>query len=225
LLALATAALLGAGFAACGGGSSSDSSATSSAPTTTTANAPAAESGTAGPKTKADGGSGENAKTPPPGGSGGANEKGAASFAAPTGDNSIQSFGEEAKSGEIAAVEKVLSSYLDARARGEWARSCRYLNTAFVEYLEKTIGQSAHFKKLNCTAIIAAISAAVPAAERKNTLTNGVAALRVGGGERGYVLYHAAGDVDYTIAMANEDGVWKVAGLAPTVLPSSNPAE
>src|SRR5437868_6022291 len=102
-MAVAAAALIALGLAACGSGGD-----------TTQSTAQAASGGESTSEAGADQGS----------------RSGADSFKVQGGDNSIQNYGEEADESEIAAVEKVLNGFLDARAAGNWAKACSYLAKA-----------------------------------------------------------------------------------------------
>ncbi len=141
-----------------------------------------------------------------------------AEFRSRGGDNSIQSFGEEADASELEAAAKNLEGFLEARAASDWAGQCEYLGAAAVRPLEQLADQSARLKGKDCAAILKALSAGIPASTRANTLTDGVASLRVEG-DRAFALYHGPKGVDYFVPMVREGGEWKVGTLAPTEFP------
>lgn len=194
LLALVLVALLASALAACGGDGSDDSTAGSAA--TATAETPGS--------------------TLP--GSGGSSGEASTAFRTPGGDNSIQNFGDEADATEVEEATAALAGYMQARAEGDWAGSCDYLAEVAVKPLEQLTEQSPQLKGKDCGAILAALSAGTPASARANTMSDGIASLRVEG-ERGFALYHGTEGVDYFVPMVKEDGEWKVSTLAPTEFP------
>jgi hypothetical protein len=154
-----------------------------------------------------------------PGGEGGDGpEEASAEFRTPGGDNSIQNFGEEADAAELEAATEALEGFLAARAASDWAGQCENLAIAAVKPLEQLAEQSPQLKGKDCATILKALSGGLPASTRANTLTEGVASLRVEG-ERGFALYHGPKGVDFFVPMAKENGEWKVGTLSPTEFP------
>lgn len=192
MLALALVALLVAGLAACGGGDSEDS--TAGRPSGSTEETSAAP-------TTADAGSGSNAE-----------------FRTPGGDNSIQNFGEEADAEEVAAVTAVLGDFLKARAGKDFAGQCATLATSVVAPLEELASRSSQTRDKGCTAVLAMLLGDASADARVNTMSSGVASLRVEG-DRAFALYHGPKGGDYFVPMTKEDGEWKVGALEPTAFP------
>jgi hypothetical protein len=198
-LALAVVALLVSGLAACGGDDAGSSTAVTTGESTTPA----------------------TAEKQGPGGDGGDDssaDRGSAGFRTPGGDNSIQTFGEEADDAEVAAASVVLVGYLEARSEEDWAGQCTYLAKAAVAPLEELVARSPQFKGKGCAAALPALMAGTPASTRANTLTGTIASLRVEG-DRGFALYHGADGVDYFVPMAKEDGEWKLGAIAPSEFP------
>lgn len=205
LLACAIVALLALALVACGGDDGDDSSGAST-PTTTqeTPGSPTPEGSDSG-QGEAD--SGDDAP-----------EEASAEFRSPGGDNSIQNFGEEADAAEREAATEALEGFLEARAASDWAGQCEYLAAAAIKPLEQLAEQSPQLKGQDCAAILKTLSGGLPASTRANTLTDGVASLRVEG-DRAFALYHGPKGVDYFVPMVKEDGEWKVGTLAPTEFP------
>ena len=199
LLALAIAALLALGLVACGGGDDSTQSTGGDATATT-----------GGEKEADAGGSGSS------GGSG--SKQGSDSFLVPGGDNSIQEFGEEADSDELAAAEEVLEEYFDARAAKDWAKSCTLLSKDAVAPLEQLAEATPQLKGADCAEILGKVQGQLAKSASANPLTEGLAALRVEDG-RAFALFHGAKGVDYFILMADQDGESTVSALAPSEFP------
>jgi hypothetical protein len=198
-LLLAVSALLASGLAACGGGDSGDSTAAS------TATATEESTTAAGSEDEGSGGSSSA-------------DDGSSSFRTPGGDNSIQDFGEEADAGELDDASTALSAYMEARAKDDWAQQCKLLAETTVAPLEQLATRSAQFKGKGCAAILEGLMSRAPASTRTNTLTHGIASLRVED-DRGFALYHGAGGVDYFVPMVKEDGQWKLGAIAPSEFP------
>jgi len=209
LLALALAALLAVGLAACGGGSDDSTSTSAGANTsaTTTTAAPEKDGGSGGANGSGKPSAADDGKRE--------QEKGSASFVVPGGDNSVQNYGDEPGQDEIEAAEEALAAYLDARAEADWSRACVYLGSNVKGQLQAVVAKAPQYKGKGCGAVLGAFSAGLPTVARVNTMTNGLGSLRVDG-DRGFALYHGSEGIDYFIPMSKEDGVWKVGGLAPS---------
>jgi hypothetical protein len=141
---------------------------------------------------------------------------GAASFRAPSGDNSIPDYGSEAPGSERSRATAALAAFLRARAGAEWTRACVYLASPTRSQLEKfaTISKG---KVKGCGPVLAALSRG-PAAARADTLTAGVAALRIKG-RNAFALFHGPKGSKYVMPMVNEGGAWKMGQLAPLPYP------
>lgn len=151
-----------------------------------------------------------------PGDGGGAPE-GSDSFRVPGGDNSIQDFGEEAGVAERAAASRVVVSFLEARARGDWVTVCAEMSAAALQPLERIAARSEQLRGKGCPELLATVTGRLPAASRASTLGAAIDSLRADG-ERGFALYHGTDGVDYVVPLAEEDGEWKVGSLEPTPL-------
>ena len=224
LVAALVALLLAFGLAACGGDDDSDTT------TTETAQEQNADGkGSAG--ANGDGGSddgrapgGQDESTPgEPAGSfkpkqhddsGGGSEQ----FRVKGGDNSVQEFGEEASEGEFEAAAVALHNFLDARADGHWAAACEYLAGDITESLEKLAEQAKQIEATGCPTLLGKLTN--PAAKqdlKKEARRANVGSLRVEG-DRSFVIYRGLEGTILALPMKEEDGEWKVAGLAGTPL-------
>jgi hypothetical protein len=207
------------GLAACG----------SSSPTSTTvtvsASAPAATSATPTPATTA---STPTASTKPAGSalrhpsssSSPSSGGGAAGFRAPSGDNSIPDYGNEAPPTERERAATALAAFLRARANGEWPRACTYLATPTRTQLERLLGAAkGKVQAGGCGRTLAALSKGPAAAHADSlTLTAGVAALRIKG-KSAFALFHGPKGSKYVMPMTSEGGAWKMSQLAPLPYP------
>lgn len=139
-------------------------------------------------------------------------------FRTPNGDNSIQTYGEEASAAEISAASVVLNNYLDARAKGgEWERQCSFLAKSTLTPLEELVSRSPQLKGEGCAEILQLLTGKIPAPARTSKLSGEIDALRVRG-ERAFALFHGTDGVDYFVPLIEEGGEWKVGALAPSEL-------
>jgi hypothetical protein len=219
--ALAIVATSALGLVACGGGDSTDSTGSTDASSTgTTAETTGTTTGEdrgqgQGEKESDDDSGGSGQGSDDSGGGSHSADEGSAEFRVPGGDNSIQNYGDEAATTEREEANDVLTEYLDARAAGDWAKQCALLAESSVAPLEQLASRSPRLKGKGCPTVLKALSASASKSARVSTLTGSIASLRVEG-DRGFVLYHGPKGVDYFVPMVKEDGVWKVAAIAPT---------
>ncbi len=217
LLALAVVVLLIFALSACG---SDDSSGTTAAATPPESTATTPSQGSSDGENPSDGVQGEenDAAGASEGSDSGASEEGSAPFRTPGGDNSIQNFGEEPDESELDEANTALSEFMEARAKGDWAGMCGALAKAATAPLEELASRAPQLKGKDCAAILQTLLSRAPASSRANTMTGGIASVRVEG-ERGFALYHGPKGVDYFIPMVKEDGEWKVGSMAPSEFP------
>lgn len=219
LLALAVMALLTLALSACGDDDSGTTGATTAQESTATTPSGDSSGDDKGSADKGeDKGGGEDSGDDDSGSGGGSSDEGSASFRVPGGDNSIQNFGEEPDESELEAAETVLNDFLEARAKRNWAGMCANLAEAAVAPLEELAARSSQLKSSGCAAILKSLLSRGPASAGANTMTEGLASLRVDG-EQAFALYHGSDGADYFVPMAEEGGEWKVGALAPTEFP------
>jgi hypothetical protein len=132
------------------------------------------------------------------------------------GDNSIQTWGVEASGDERARLSGFVQGYLDARARGEWARACARLapeqRRTFARLIRGERGNPA------CAEAMGKLAAQVPAgAFIRESKVADVLSLRIGGG-RAFLIYVRPGGKVYATALTREGGAWKVVSVSPTLL-------
>lgn len=219
LLALSCAFLLTVALAACGGGSSSTTSSTAA----TTATGPAT---TTAPKPAAHAPAAKNSHSQGPSHPSGysrarAKAGAAAGFVVRQGDNSIPTYGSEASSSEQAAATASLGAYLNARAGGDWGGACAHMAAPVQKQLEALAGAPGA-KAEGCAGVYAKLSARVPAAERANPLSAGLAAFRVEG-DKAFALFYGPHNQKYLMPMVSEGGAWKVNQIAPVAYPLGAP--
>jgi hypothetical protein len=231
---LLAAALAAIGLAACGGGGGSSTSTpaasaaatptattgattptTTTPATTATATTPTTTSSTptAAAKPAETAPQPSTTSTSPSSGSGG----GAASFRAPSGDDSIPDYGSEASPSEREHAATALAAFLRARANGEWATACTYLAATTRKQFERLLG-GPKAKAGGCARVLAALSKSTAAHAETLTLTAGVAALRIKA-TSAFALFHGPKGSKYVMPMRSEGGAWKMSQLAPLPYP------
>jgi len=165
----------------------------------------------------------DDADAPPAGTAGTTTERTAPAttpedFRTPGGDNSIQSYGDEADEKERAAASATVLGFLRARENGDWAGVCSYLAVATLKPLDQFAERAPQFKGKDCAELLEALTASVPPSARVSTIGGGIDSFRFQG-DRGFALYHGTDGKDYFIPLVKEGGEWKIGGLAPSEFP------
>lgn len=143
---------------------------------------------------------------------------GAEQFKVKGGDNSVQEFGKEADAEEFDAAAVALHNFLDARAEGNWAAACEYMSKTTIESFEKLAAQAKQVDETSCGGILGKLTNPAAAQELKEEAAKAsVGSLRLEG-EQAFVIYTGIAGTVLAMPMANEDGDWKVAGIAGTPL-------
>lgn len=149
------------------------------------------------------------------GGSGKGSDSGSKEFVAPGGNNSIQEYGDEASASEREQASSELETYMRARAAKARKSACATLSKVALSQLQDlAVAVPGVGKGDSCVTILVAIDKQTPPSARANTMTGPIGSLRVEE-DRGFALYHGTDDVNYTIQMVKEGGLWKVGGLIP----------
>lgn len=236
-LAALAAMLVALGLVACGGGSDSGSTAAEGSSAATEANSngepssneetkdggeegkPSSREGNSGsgsgPGSSANSGEGTEHFVPKPHHDAGG---GSAQYRVKGGDNSIQEFGAEAGASDFEEAAAALHGFLDARAAGDWAAACSYMSKGVVESFKQLAAQSKQASDTSCAGLLEALTnpAAKQAMQAEADGAN-VGSLRTEG-ERAFLIYTGFEKTVFAMPMAQEDGTWKVAGIAGTPL-------
>jgi hypothetical protein len=209
---LAGASLL-LGLVACGGGGTSTGSTGAAAVTPTTASGavtvPGRPAGEPQPSTRV-----SDAAVV-------GSSRGAAGFRVSRGDNSVPDFGREAQASQRQLAVGALTAFMRARASGEWSKVCEHLARPVLRQLE-SFAKTSKGRLKGCGPVLGALMTG-PASERADTLTHGVAALRINE-KTGFALFYGPSSGKYVMPMQNERGIWKMTQLAPLPYPLGTPA-
>jgi len=133
----------------------------------------------------------------------------------PEGDNSVQTFGTEGEETERQQAEAGLHAYLDARAEGDWQGACEAASAQLTEELakltERAKAKPGTEKPKGCAGTLEALYGKAPPETLKQAAHIGeVLSFRIREDGYAYLIYEdPQGDVKF-IAMANDDGAWKV---------------
>lgn len=218
------AVVLAAGLlAACGDSDSTSSSTSTSA--TTTATQDGGEGSSGKNSSKDSGGKGSETENEDSGSSGSddvaaplkVSGGGSEQFRVKGGDNSIQEYGEETDESELQQAAEAVHGFYVARAEEDWSAACAYLAKSMVAQLEQLAGQSPQFKDKGCAPVLKAFTRPLPASVRRETTVVDARSLRRED-ERGFLIYYDAEKQPYAMALADEDGAWKLTLLSATPL-------
>jgi hypothetical protein len=141
----------------------------------------------------------------------------AAPFLVAQGDNSIPTYGSQASGSELSEATASLSSYLQARAAGDWARACSLMSASVAKQVA-LLGGEAGAGKPSCGIAYAKLSERVPAPQRVSPLTGGLAALRVEA-DKAFALFYGPREQQYMMPMVSEGGTWKANQIEPIPYP------
>jgi hypothetical protein len=131
-----------------------------------------------------------------------------------SGEKSIEEFGQEAEGQERAAILDSFHSYLGAIVARDYPGACARLATAVKRSLAALASQS---QAKGCAATLPKLlSRSAPQTARQQA-EGEVTKVRFEG-NRGFVVFHAPGAKLFEQTMARENGEWKVATVAASVL-------
>jgi hypothetical protein len=131
------------------------------------------------------------------------------------GEQSIEDFGAEAAGAEREAVVSTFTNYLNAIADEDYPVACESLALGVRQQLLRLVPPQLRHK--GCAAalpgLLAPTAASIAARQAKGTVFK----VRVGG-ERGFIVFHAAGAKLYEMPMVRERGRWELGLVAASVL-------
>lgn len=130
------------------------------------------------------------------------------------GDNSVQDFGSEASEADRAAAGRTLAAYYDALAKGDTDEACTLLASRTRQSIEQTL------KRLPTQGNGGSLPTTCPQI-LKLTGNAGAAQLHLSEllslrqqDDNAFLIYRAGDGKVYAMPMTEEDGGWKVAGVA-----------
>jgi hypothetical protein len=126
-------------------------------------------------------------------------------FENPGGDNSIQTYGSEAKAAEKDEIVTAMRSHLRAIAARDSGKVCADLNSSTRAQIKQL--RALEGKGGGCTYVVSKILVHV-SSEAKQAAAGKVVAVRVGKGNA-FVLFRPRGGVPSYFLMSEEEGVWK----------------
>jgi hypothetical protein len=138
------------------------------------------------------------------------------------GDNSIQGFGAEGQRDEATQALRAFEEFMRARLAGDWQAACEVASAQFREQLGKITEHTKPEKEgvqipEGCAATLKLISGGSPAAPlRPIAKVKRELSFRVRGDDYAYLIYEDGEGAVRFIAMARENGVWRVNTLEPT---------
>lgn len=138
---------------------------------------------------------------------------GAEQFRVKGGDNSIQEFGEESDESELEEAAEAVHSFFVARATGDWKGACSYLSKSMSEQLEQLAKSSTELEDKSCASFLGSFTGKLTASEWRETTTIDAGSLRTED-EQAFLIYYGPDKTVYAMPLADEDGTFKVGGLA-----------
>jgi hypothetical protein len=134
---------------------------------------------------------------------------------APTGDQSITGFGQEAGGQDRSSLLGAFHGFLGAMGAGDYATACSYLSEATTKSLEQVVVPQLRAK--GCPAILPKLLSSSAAGTSRQQANGQVKKIRIKG-DRAFVTYHAPGAILYVLPMVKERGGWKATSIAGSIL-------
>lgn len=134
---------------------------------------------------------------------------------APTGDQSVQQFGQAASGSDSTELTAAFKGYLGAMGDSDYAKACSYLSEQTIKSLLQIV--TPQYKAKGCEAIVPKILSSSAAAIARQQANGTITRIRVKG-DQAFVTYHAPGAVLYVLPMVKENGAWKATSLAGSIL-------
>ena len=131
------------------------------------------------------------------------------------GEASIEEFGSEAGGSDREEILSVFTGYMGAIASKDYEVACSHLAASVQEGLEQLAGKS--LKGEDCTALLPKLLAPTAPQIAREQAGGEIAKVRVEG-DRAFVVFKAPGAKLYQLTMVREDGEWKAATVAASVL-------
>jgi hypothetical protein len=151
--------------------------------------------------------------TTSPGGQGGGGEGSQGrSGIAPSTDDSIQTYGSAAGSGEKAALAATALSFFRALAGADYAKVCAALSSSNRQQLQAF--QSQADQGTGCAAILKTLAPSFAAAAARKAAQGVVTGVRIKG-DAAFVLFRPAGGPSSYFVLKREGGAWKAISLEP----------
>jgi hypothetical protein len=128
----------------------------------------------------------------------------------------VQTFGVEGEADEREQALATLKTYLNARVAGRWAKACAATSEEFKEQAEQLVEIAPGAgKPAGCAATLERFLGDFPSSSlRESAQVKELLSFRVKDGYA-YVIFKGAGGEIKFIAMANDDGEWKVNTTEP----------
>ena len=132
---------------------------------------------------------------------------------APTGDESITSFGSEAEGDERERLIAAQQGLLNGLADRDYATACTRLS----ERTRRGMAQLTGRRRASCESLLPKLLSPTAAAVAREQAGGDVASVRVEA-EQAFVLFRAPGAKLYMLAMREEDGEWRSTTVAGSVV-------
>lgn len=142
---------------------------------------------------------------------------GSKQFRRPGADNSVQDSGREADRATFKEVAAVVHAFLDSRAAGDAAESCKYLSGGLTGQLLELAKQSPDAPS-SCAGIVDALTVPMDAKASRAIARADIGSVRVDG-DHAFVLYRGAEAGVHVLPIVHENGQWRLSALGGSILP------
>jgi hypothetical protein len=128
-------------------------------------------------------------------------------------DSPVLDFGEEGSEADLEEGGETVSTFLAARAAGDWREACAQVSRPMLAKIDHLATTATDLADKSCPSFLGTFTQ-LSAEERRNSASVEAGSIRLKG-KRAYVIYSGDGGVVYAMPLSREGDAWKVASLAP----------
>jgi len=133
--------------------------------------------------------------------------------APPSGEKSVEGFGEEATAEDREAILSAEHAYLEAIAVKRYREACTHLGERMQASLSQLVGK----RDVDCASILPGLLSPSAASTARAQANGKITKVRVEGDEA-FVIFRAPGARRYVLTMVREGSDWKATSLIATIL-------
>lgn len=126
-------------------------------------------------------------------------------------DSPLLEFGEEGSGSETEQASETVSSFLAARAEGDWKTACAQLSKPLVDKLEKLAANSTGLSDTSCASFLETFTRLTPTQKGETSATGGVLRRQ---GEKGDLIYSGAEGAVEAMPLEADGGEWRVGAVS-----------
>jgi hypothetical protein len=130
----------------------------------------------------------------------------------PGGDNSIARYGSEASAAEREAIEPMLGTFVNQRARRRWPAVCSRLSASLKAELRRLVAASKQLAGASCATILAALNPKPNPFVRDQAGEIELLSLRTEG-PSAFAIYRATNEIVFYLPLQREGAGWRVGSV------------